>query len=234
MVTDTSLPIPRADAAVLLSGGLDSAILAGLWARDRIIQPIYVRCGLFWEQEEIRHCRLFLQALPSPRILPLVELHQPADDLYGSHWSLSGTSVPGHDTPDDAVFLPGRNVLLLAKALLLCHMRGIGRLGLAPLGTNPFPDATPRFFQSMASTVNMAVNGTVTIELPFLDKHKVEVMRLGADMPLEFTFSCIRPTRGLHCGMCNKCAERQTAFANASLTDPTCYATTPGNQTCTA
>ncbi|MFZ4646895.1 MAG: 7-cyano-7-deazaguanine synthase [Gemmataceae bacterium] len=234
MMTHPSLPTPVADSAVLISGGLDSAILAGLWARERIIQPIYVHCGLFWEQEEITHCRLFLEAISSPHVLPLIELHQPANDLYGAHWSLSGTNVPGHDTPDEAVFLPGRNVLLLAKALLLCHLRGIGRLGLAPLGSNPFPDATPLFFQTLSSTVNMAVNGNVSVELPFLDKHKVDVMRLGMGMPLQHTFSCIRPIRGLHCGACNKCAERQAAFASADMPDPTIYANFPGSPPCTA
>ena len=118
MMTHPSLPTPDADSAVLISGGLDSAILAGLWARERIIQPIYVHCGLFWEQEEITHCRLFLEAISSPHVLPLIELHQPANDLYGAHWSLSGTNGPGHDTPDEAVFLPGRNVLLLST---LCN-----------------------------------------------------------------------------------------------------------------
>jgi 7-cyano-7-deazaguanine synthase len=49
-------------------------------------------------------------------------------------------------------------------------------------------------------------------------------MRLGRDLPLELTFSCIRPVRDQHCGDCNKCAERQLAFRNAGLADRTPYA----------
>jgi 7-cyano-7-deazaguanine synthase len=48
-------------------------------------------------------------------------------------------------------------------------------------------------------------------------------MQLGRDMPLELTFSCIDPVDGLHCGRCNKCAERQKAFRSIDLEDPTRY-----------
>ena len=46
-------------------------------------------------------------------------------------------------------------------------------------------------------------------------------MRLGAGVPLELTLSCLAPREGLHCGRCNKCHERQAAFAAAGLADPT-------------
>jgi 7-cyano-7-deazaguanine synthase len=49
-------------------------------------------------------------------------------------------------------------------------------------------------------------------------------MRLGVGLPLEHTFSCIDPVDQLHCGRCNKCAERSHAFADAGMTDPTEYA----------
>jgi 7-cyano-7-deazaguanine synthase len=233
MRPDPETRSPAPDAAVLVSGGLDSAILAGLWARDRVVQPIYVRCGLWWEDKESAHCRGFLAALGTQRMLPLLELAQPVADIYGNHWSLTGLGVPSGDSPDDAVFLPGRNVLLLAKALLLCHIRGIRTLGLAPLGTNPFPDATPEFFKAMAGIVNTAVGGSVIVELPFLSMKKQQVMELGRDMPLAKTFSCIRPEKGMHCGACNKCAERIAAFHSAGMPDPTPYATPTRSHSCT-
>ncbi|MCD4728936.1 MAG: 7-cyano-7-deazaguanine synthase, partial [Pirellulales bacterium] len=42
--------------------------------------------------------------------------------------------------------------------------------------------------------------------------------------PLELTFSCLSPVAGLHCGRCNKCAERQEAFRSLEMHDPTRYA----------
>src|SRR5687767_13413703 len=93
--------------AVLVSGGLDSAILLGEALRDRpAVHPLYVRNGLFWEAAEFDHLRRFLGELRDPALRPLTVLEQPVADLYGPHWSITGRGVPGEDTPDEAVFLP--------------------------------------------------------------------------------------------------------------------------------
>ena len=224
MATD-ALTADRAALAVLVSGGADSAVLLAdtLSRHDRVF-PLYVRCGLFWEEVELAHLRRFLAALSGPSLRPLHVLEMPVRDLYGQHWSLSGEGVPGPDTPDDAVFLPGRNVLLLAKAILWCHLHGVPAVALAPLEANPFPDATPEFFAAYEAVVNRAVGGSVHVLQPYRGLGKADVLLRGRHLPLELTFSCIRPTGGRHCGRCNKCAERRAAFAAAGLSDPTDYA----------
>jgi len=216
---DPALPL-----AVLVSGGLDSAVLLAECARRHpAVHPLYVRFGLAWEEVELAHLRRFLGAVASPALRPLEVLEMPVRDLYGSHWSVTGEGVPAAGTPDEAVFLPGRNVLLLAKALLWCHLRDVPAVALATLGSNPFPDATPAFFAAYAGAVNLAVGGQVRVVCPYAGLHKVEVLRRGRGLPLEWTFSCIRPEGGRHCGACNKCGERQKGFAEAGLPDPTPY-----------
>jgi 7-cyano-7-deazaguanine synthase len=220
---------PVADApaplAVLVSGGLDSAVLlAESVPLHPAVFPLYVRFGLFWEAAELEHLRRFLRAITAPSLRPLHILELPAHDLYSEHWSLSGSGVPDADSPDEAVFLPGRNVLLLSKALLWCHLNGVPALALAPLQGNPFPDATPAFFRDYEALVNRAVGGAVRLSQPYLGLDKVAVLERGRGMPLEWTFSCICPVEGRHCGDCNKCAERRRAFAAARLPDPTSYA----------
>lgn len=215
---------PSATIAVLISGGLDSAILLGeMLRRQSTVQPLYIRNGLYWEAVELEHLRRFLAALAGPALRPLQVLELPVADLYDSHWSITGADVPDASTPDEAVFLPGRNVLLLAKSLLWCHLHGIGQLALGVLGSNPFPDATDEFFAEYQRAVNRAVEGRVEVRRPFAGLSKVQVMQRGRDLPLELSFSCIRPLRGRHCGACNKCAERRQAFADAGLTDRTPY-----------
>ncbi|MCX7700827.1 MAG: 7-cyano-7-deazaguanine synthase [Gemmataceae bacterium] len=216
---------PRYPLAVLISGGLDSAVLLCEAAEHRPwVQPIYIRAGTWWEEAELRQLRRFLDAVRSPRIRPLVQLRVPVDDLYGEHWSLTGQRVPDQDTPDEAVYLPGRNLLLLGKALVWCHLNDIPELALAPLSANPFPDASPEFFDLMQETVNRAVSGRVRIIWPYLHLSKAEVIRRGSRYPLVHTLSCMRPgPGGTHCGRCNKCAERRRAFAEASVHDPTNY-----------
>jgi 7-cyano-7-deazaguanine synthase len=211
--------------AVLISGGLDSAILLGDELRRAVRTfPIYVRCGLIWEDVELAYLRRYLQALKSPLLQPLMTLDQPVADLYGDHWSLTGREVPGADSPDEAVFLPGRNVLLLSKALLWCHLNRVPALALGSLSTNPFADASPEFFEAIQDLVNRAIAGNVSLRVPFAGMTKRAVMHLGRGLPLEHSFSCIKPIDDLHCGRCNKCAERRQAFADADMTDPTTYA----------
>jgi 7-cyano-7-deazaguanine synthase len=217
-------PSPAA-VAILISGGLDSAILLGELLRDHhAVHPLYVRHGLAWETVELQHLRRFLAALADhPALQPLRVLDMPVADVYADHWSLTGKGVPDAHSPDEAVFLPGRNVLLLAKAMLWCHLHHVPAVALAPLESNPFPDATPHFFDGYQAIVNEALGGSVRVLRPYAGMHKTEVMRRGRGLPLELTFSCIRPLHGLHCGRCNKCAERRRAFADAGLPDATPY-----------
>lgn len=220
-------PPPRAGAplAVLVSGGLDSAVLLAEAVRAYpAVYPIFVRVGSAWEDAEFAHLTRFLDAIRARALRPCVELSQPVADLYGSHWSLTGDGVPGRAAPDEDVYLPGRNVLLLAKPLLWCHFHGVPELATAPLAGNPFPDATPDFYDGFARVVGRAVEGDVRVLRPYASLTKADVLRRAAGLPLQHTFSCIRPAGGRHCGACNKCGERIDAFAAAGLPDPTDYA----------
>lgn len=210
--------------AVLISGGLDSAILLGdALRRGEVVIPINVRCGLNWEPLELAYLQRFLDAIRCPSLAPLVLLDQPIADVYGPHWSITGKDVPDARSADDAVFLPGRNVLLLAKSLLWCHLHQVPAIALGSLLTNPFPDATPAFFHGLGRLVDQAMQAKVDVRLPFGGMKKVAVMQLGKGLPLEHTFSCIGPINGLHCGNCNKCEERRAAFRDAGMADPTRY-----------
>jgi 7-cyano-7-deazaguanine synthase len=211
--------------ALLVSGGLDSCILlAHLLETGRSVQPIYIRTGVAWESAELTAVLDFASAIRSPRLSELVSLELPLDDLYASHWSIHGRGAPCADSPDEAVYLPGRNPLLLVKAAVWCQMHGVEELALAPLASNPFADATEEFFAAFELAMNLASTTPLRIVRPFARMTKLDVMQLGRDYPLVETFSCITPVDGRHCGLCNKCGERKVAFEAAGLTDPTPYA----------
>jgi 7-cyano-7-deazaguanine synthase len=220
--------MPHPPTAVLTSGGLDSAILVAYEARcGGHVTPLYIRSGLSWEAVELAQLRNYLQAITPqfPNLQQLVVLEQPTQDLYGEHWSTTGQAVPDATTPDEAVYLPGRNLLLTLKGLLWCHLHGVKQLALGVLGSNPFPDASTAFFQHFAAAVGEGVNDPqLRIITPFGKLHKVDVMKHGQGLPLELSFSCIHPVNELHCGQCNKCAERIKAFCDAGMRDLTHYA----------
>lgn len=211
--------------AVLISGGLDSCVLVSeLCAGHERVFPLYIRQGLHWEEAELHWLKRFLAAVRKPQIQPLRVFDLPISDVYREHWSVSGKGVPEAGTPDDAVYLPGRNLLLLAKAVVFCSLNGIHRIALAPLEANPFPDATPEFFRAFGAVAGAALAHPLEVFTPFRGLTKVQVIKKGRDLPLHLTFSCMKPQGDLHCGTCAKCEERRSAFRLAGVEDRTTYA----------
>src|SRR5882672_3648418 len=105
-------------AAVLCSCGLDSAVLLADVARasaERIV-PVYVSVGLAWEQEEMAMLDRLLRTPPFRGVEPVEKLRFDMRDIYPpTHWAIRG-EPPGFDTPDEDVYLEGRNIVLLTKA----------------------------------------------------------------------------------------------------------------------
>jgi 7-cyano-7-deazaguanine synthase len=221
--------MPVTPTAVLFSAGLDSAVLAAAEAQHGAVHAVYVSCGLAWEAEELDAAHRLLATPPFQSVSPFARLTFSAQDLYpAAHWALTGTP-PAFDTPDEDVYLTGRNVMLLSKAGIYCAQQGLHRIALGTLAGNPFPDATAEFFDTMGRTLSLGLNHPIEIAAPFAALHKSDLIQLGTKLglPLELTLSCMNPLRGLHCGLCSKCRERRDAFHKAGLADSTTYAVAP-------
>ena len=213
---------------ILASGGLDSSVMLGAIARTgRPVFPVYIRAGLSWERDELATLRRFVRALRMPNVEPVTALKLPMGDLSGDHWSVTGRKVPGYNASLASNYILGRNFTLLTKAAIFSARNRIGEIAMAPLESNPFPDARPEFFRAFSRAVELGVGIKLAIRTPFAGKSKADVVRAGAGMPLELTVSCARPTGIVHCGACTKCAERVEGFLEAGVADPTHYARKP-------
>jgi 7-cyano-7-deazaguanine synthase len=216
---------------VLLSGGLDSAVLAAHEAQAARVLPVYVSVGLAWEAAEVAMVEQLLRApVFAGGVEPLARVAFTMRDVYPpTHWAIRGVP-PAYDTPDEEVYLTGRNLVLLTKAGVVAARHDAHRIALGPLAGNPFPDARPAFFSSMAQALSLGLDHPIEIATPFLAWEKEDVIKRGVELnvPLEFTLSCMNPVvaSGLpqHCGLCSKCRERRDAFAAAGVSDPSRYA----------
>jgi 7-cyano-7-deazaguanine synthase len=213
--------------AVLLSGGLDSAVLLADEASRGDVQPIYVSVGLAWEAAERAVVARLLATTPfRNRVRPLVALSVDMRDvLSATHWAVAGRP-PAYHTPDEDVYLPGRNVILFGKAGVYCATAAIERLVIGTLEHNPFPDATPEFRAAMQRALTLGLAHDLTIGAPYAGQSKADVIRRGRELgvPFEHSLSCMSPRDGIHCGTCSKCRERHDAFLEAGVPDPTTFA----------
>src|SRR5207249_1956916 len=174
----------------------DSDILIGLtvWGDTwcRALSKIY--------RLDTEAARTFLRDIRTPRLRPLVVLEMPMREVYGDHWSTTGR-VPGFHATDASVYIPGRNVMLFAKAAVFCALRRLPVLFLGILSANPFPDGSPGFLRAMERALARGLAAPIRLRAPFRRLTKDRVIRRGRGLPLALTLSCSTPRRGRHCGV---------------------------------
>ena len=214
----------RSAVTALASGGLDSCVMLGELAKSyQEVYPVFVRCGLRWEENELVALQDFVDALHQERIRPIRELHFPMNDVYGSNWYTGGEAVPAYHDPDQVWEIPGRNLILISKTAVWCKLHQVEAIAIGVLRSNPFSDATPEFFEYLQHTLRQSLQFDMSLLRPLAGLHKSDVIKLGRSFPLELTLSCANPFGKIHCGVCGKCRERIDAFAKANISDPTRY-----------
>lgn len=211
--------------AVLVSGGVESAALLAQAIRQYArVYPVYVRKGFNWEAGELLYLKRLLSSLEADGLARLTILEVPAKAIYGHHWSIGPHGTPRAKDPDAAVYLPGRNLLLLSLAGLFCAIHRIPTLWIGILKGNPFHDARSGFLREVENLLHTSLDFSLRIAAPFRELTKGQVIQRNDQLPWERTFSCLKPIGNRHCGRCQKCAERKGGFKEAGVSDPTGYA----------
>jgi 7-cyano-7-deazaguanine synthase len=223
----------RPSAVVLLSGGLDSMVAAGI-ARERgfalnVLTLNYNQRHLI-ELAAARRIAFELGALRHV-VLP-IDL-----SVFGGSALTSDIAVPkeglGAEIP--VTYVPARNTIFLSLALgwaEACGSRDIF-IGVNALDYSGYPDCRPEFVAAFQALADLATKAGVegarfTIHAPLLEMSKAQIAleadRLGLDAGL--SWSCYDPAPGgLHCGRCDSCRLRAKGYMEAGIPDPTRYAT---------
>jgi 7-cyano-7-deazaguanine synthase len=219
-------------AVVLLSGGLDSMVVAGL-AREQgfAVHALTIDYG----QRHVRELRsaeaiVRAQGIERHVVLPL-DLRQ-----FGGSALTADIAVPkgGLDETIPVTYVPARNLVFLALTVAFAESSGAHDvfIGVNALDYSGYPDCRPEFFASFAETARLGTREGVegrpfTIHAPLQHMTKADIAREAARLGLDtgLSWSCYDPTpAGLACGECDSCRLRQKGFAEAGLVDKVSYA----------
>lgn len=216
---------------VLLSGGLDSTVLATSVV-DNHGPANTLALSVDYGQ---RHRRELDAAQAIARHLDIA--HRIIDlSGLGAHLASAltpssdkGTIPHGHYTEPTmaATVVPNRNAVLLMVAAGIAQATGHHTVATAVhAGDHPvYPDCRPEFIAAADTAARAGTAGEVGIAAPFVRMTKDAIVSVGSTLgaPLDLSWSCYEGG-DLHCGRCGTCVERAEAFHLAGVADPTPYA----------
>lgn len=178
---------------VLMSGGLDSTVLAEQAARSRqLAAVVFVDYGHPSRQSEA--WRAFQWA--EHRRVRMHVLH-----TMGLHTGdMDGRAAPG------AQVVPGRNALLLSAAVNVASALGADEvwLGATVEDAVGYPDCRPEFVRSMDRVFRSAYG--IGVRAPLSSMSRSEVNALAAEFGVSDTWSCYGPGPD-RCGQCDSCRQ---------------------------
>lgn len=222
-------------AVVLLSGGLDSMVSAGI-AREQGY-ALYALTIDYNQRHriEIESARRLASELGCRRhvVLPL-DL-----SIFGGSALTDDIDVPTEGVGDEipVTYVPARNLVFLSLTLAWAETVGASDIfiGVNALDYSGYPDCRPEFIASFQETARLgtkigAEGAEITIHAPLQHMGKAEIAkeanRLGLDPAL--SWSCYAPSvDGRPCGLCDSCRLRLKGFAEAGLKDGLDYVDYP-------
>ena len=221
----------RQKAVVLLSGGLDSMVVAAI-ARERgfVVLALTIDYGQR-HGAELESARRIAGQLADRHVVLKLDLTE-----FGGSALTADIAVPKSGVGDGipVTYVPARNTVFLSVALAWAEAAGARDLfiGVNALDFSGYPDCRPEFVAAFERLANVATRagvegGGFKIHAPLQDMSKADIARearrLGLDAGL--SHSCYDPTAdGAHCGLCDACRLRSKGFAEAGIADPTLYA----------
>jgi 7-cyano-7-deazaguanine synthase len=223
-------------AVVLLSGGMDSMVVAGL-AREAGHRLLALTIDYNQRHRiELEAAARIAAHLGAERhiVLPL--------DLtgFGGSALTADIAVPKSGVEEGVIpvtYVPARNTIFLSLCLGWAEAASARDLfiGVNALDYSGYPDCRPEFIRAFETMANLATKagvegGRFAVRAPLIAMTKADIAREAARLGLDagMSWSCYDPAPGpRHCGLCDSCRLRARGFAEAGLPDPTLYAAAP-------
>jgi 7-cyano-7-deazaguanine synthase len=220
-------------AVVMLSGGMDSLVAAGLAVQVGFeLALIHFNYGQRTEEAELRAFRRIAEYFGVPAERRLVAHTNFFAIAGGSALTTGSIAVPAADLSSKTIpitYVPFRNAVLLSMAVGWAEVLGARAVyyGAVSADSSGYPDCRASFVEAFNRLVDQGTRPESAIEVraPLVDMTKADIVRLASKMglPLGMTWSCYS-RNDLACGACDSCALRLRGFKEAGLEDPLPYA----------
>lgn len=216
-------------AIVLVSGGMDSCVTAGIASLDNSLAFLHVNYGQKTEKREERAfnelCDYFKPV--KKLIVNISYLKQ----IGGSALTDEHIEIPKGNLYQDKIpitYVPFRNAHLLSIAVSWAEVIKAKKIyiGAVEEDSSGYPDCKEAFFQAFQDAVNKGTkpDSEIKIITPIIHKKKSEIVKIGTHLgvPFHLTWSCYK-NEDLACGQCDSCLLRIKAFQEAGIKDPIKY-----------
>lgn len=209
-------------AIVLLSGGLDSAVVLGIAKslnRDCLALSFDYGQRHKIELEAAKKIAAYYQTTQKLIILPTA--------TFENSSLVSNLDVPKDRTTSEmqtatpSTYVPARNSLFLAFAMAQAEAFHADEIYIgANALDSPYPDCRPQFIQAFQDLLNVATAQALQGKAPRLiaplmawNKRRIIAEGKKLKVPLELSFSCYDPTpTHLPCQRCDACVLRREGF----------------------
>lgn len=214
-------------AIVLLSGGLDSAVVLGIAKHlDRDCLALSFDYGQR-HKVELEAAKKIAAHYTTPHKLIVIDTK-----AFGNSSLVSDIHVPKDRKAEDRqkgtpnTYVPARNSLFLAFAMAQAELWQAEEIYIgANALDNAYPDCRQGFIEAFQGLLNIATAQALAgnapkLVAPLIAWNKAQIIAEGKklNVPLEKTFSCYDPTRqGTPCNRCDACVLRAEGFKDCVL-----------------
>jgi len=222
----------KADAVVVLSGGMDSTVCAALAVREHGPEKTAGLHISYGQRTEAREQQAFRAICERLDIRTQLMFRTPFFRAIGG----SALTDEQLDVPDagpeigaeiPVTYVPFRNAHFLSAAASWAEVLGARRIyiGAVQQDSSGYPDCRPEFYRAFSEAIRTGTrDGAIHIETPLIGLRKSEIVTLGLELgaPFHLTWSCYSRVDQA-CGVCESCVLRLRAFAAAGAQDPIAY-----------
>jgi 7-cyano-7-deazaguanine synthase len=224
---------PKHKGVVLVSGGMDSLVLAAFATRESDISLLHVNYGQPTQGKELACFHAIADHLK-------VKDRLVADIGYlkaigGSALTDPGIAIPPADPVRRGVpvtYVPFRNAHFVCIAVSWAEVIGAKNvyIGAVMADTEGYPDCRPEFYEAMNEAIRRGTKegSGISVRAPFVRLRKKDLVLMGKSLgvPFQHSWSCYREGEKA-CGRCDSCALRWRAFSEAGVPDPIEYEVRP-------